>query len=187
MKFSVHPVLDWCETEYTEARLIEMVDAIRKHPHSIEARPADGPLSFWNLAIEQVLRALADAPAALKALNHRQKRPPARVVGLNRAVHFHLRAELHPGKKTALYAEVGEIWGVSLGQVKDDVREHALVKDAKALMVERRYDAKRLMLMTVHNVCNARLRAGEHRSSRDDVLEDFDNDMLGRAQQLQSA
>jgi hypothetical protein len=175
LKFSVHPALDWCETEYTAARLLEIAAAVRMHPHPIEARTAEGLTSFWNLAIEQVLRALAGSPAALKALNHRQRTPPARIVGLNRAVHFHVQAEMHHDwKKAAIHADVAEAWGVASAQIKADVRKYALANDAKALAVDGLYDAKRLMLMIVHNACNT------SRRPRAKVLRDFDADLRDR-------
>jgi hypothetical protein len=182
LKFSAHPVLDWFETEYTEARLLEIADAVRKHPHTIEARTAEGHLSFWNLAIEQALRALADSDAALKALNHRRKKPPARVIGLNRAVHVRVLAALLPGSKAAeMWQEVATIWHVSASTVKDDVGEYRVEGNNY-----RPDDAELLVRGIVGATCTARLRAGETRSSRDDVLEDFDKDMRERAEQLHS-
>lgn len=167
LKLETHPVLDWVEIEYRAAMLEEMADAVGKNPNPIQTRAPGGLLGVWDPAIEKVLRALAGSKAAISALNHRRPTPPARVVGFNRAVHVRVLAELLPQRKAAaVWADVAEAWGCSAGHVKDDVGEFD--------------DAERLVQAIVVSTCNARTRAGEPRSTRGDVLEDFDNDMRGR-------
>jgi hypothetical protein len=170
LKLEPHPLLDWCPIFYGKARLLEIADALGAI--STPAIPVKGRRdAVWNMAIENVLHALAANKAALKALNRRKPTLPARVLGLNRAVHFHVQAELHPEhKRTAIYADVGDAWGVSAGQVKDDVREYA-VRDGREYRPD---DAKRLMLTIVHNTCNASGRPLV------DVLRDFDADLRDR-------
>jgi hypothetical protein len=166
LKLPSHPVLDWHETRYADAQLLAMADAVSKSQHAI---PAAGG-GVWDTAIEAVLRTLADNPRALDELNRRKPTLPARVLGVNRAVHFHVLTELRSGKKLANKRDVGEIWRVSDKQVEADVRQHQ--------MRGTRYrpdDAKRLMLTIVTNVCKA---SG---LSREDVLKAFDADMRHRA------
>lgn len=175
LKLPAHRVLDWCETKYTKETLLEMADAVGDSYIPVKGRRD----AVWSTAVEKVLRALAASPAALKELNHRRPTPPARVVGLNRAVHFHVLTEVYPERKrTAIYADVGDAWGVSPGHVKADVREYAVPdpgpKDAVRSVPYRHDDAKRLMLTIVHNVCVATGR------ERVDVLKDFDADMRDR-------
>ena len=79
----------------------------------------------------------------------------------------------------AHWGEVATVWGVSDGQVKDDVSDYSVVDPGPADGVRsvpyRRDDAKRLMLEILVNRCNA------SRRSRKQVLKDFDADMRHRA------
>jgi hypothetical protein len=188
LKIPTHPVLDWHETEYTATSLLEMAAAVSDTTIPVKGRRD----AVWSTAIESVLRSLADNVAALKALNHHRPTPPARVVGLNRAVHVHVLAELHPDQQAKrIWGEVAKAWGCSDRHVKDDVSKHSVQdpgpKDAVRTVPYRPDDAERLVQTIVVNVCNARTRAGKPRSSREDVLEDFDKDMRYRAQQLRAS
>lgn len=178
LKLPTHPVLDWVETEYTTARLTEIADAVSANPHPIQTRTAQGLRGVWDPAIENVLRTLAANDAALKALNHRRATPPERVVGLNRAVHVLVLAELHPKRKaTAIWAEVAAAWGKRPATVKGDVGKYK-VKNPREYRPD---DAQRLMLTIVHNSCRASGRP------REQVLKDFDADLCHRARQLRGA
>jgi hypothetical protein len=170
LKFSVHPVLDWCETQYTEARLLELADAVQK-THAIEGRTAEG---LWNFAIEQVLRKLAETPAAVKEMNRRGTTPPNRVKGLNRAVHFHVRMELHPNRRKLALDEVAEAWCVSAAQVKDDVATFFVDGADPYLHMPGKLHAPFYVNQIVKAVCN---HSGK---TREEVLTDFDADMCDR-------
>jgi hypothetical protein len=174
LKLGAHSDLDWHEVQYTAESLENMADAMRDNPHPIQTRTADGLPGVWDLAIEKVLRALAANSAALKAMNHRRPTPPARIVGLNRAVHFRVRHELHPEYKTiSVWLEVGKLWDVSSGQVKDDVSEYKADGN-----IYRSDDAVRIVQQITNDVSNMTGRM------RLDVLKDFDADMNDRAAQL---
>jgi hypothetical protein len=176
LKLATHPVLDWHETEYRQQELLEMADALSKNPHAIKA--AGG--GVWDTAIETVLRALAGNPKALKELNRHKPTLTGPVLSLNRATHFHVQMALDPEQQVkAAWGTVATVWGVSDGQVKDDVSDYGVVdpgpENAVRSVPYRRDDAKRLMLEILINRCNA------SRRSREDVLKDFDADMRHRA------
>jgi hypothetical protein len=182
LKLATQDALDWHEAAYTAERLIEMADAMSRNPRAIPALEG----GVWDTAVESVLRALAANDKALEKLNRHKPTIPATVVGLNRAVHVRVLYELLPDWKAAqVWEEVRTVWGVSAGQVKDDVGEYRVQDGARSNY--RPDDAERLVQAIVVNTCNARTRAGDPRSSRDDVLEDFDKDMRHRAQQLRAA
>jgi hypothetical protein len=166
LKLPTHPVLDWIETVYAKAQLLTMADAVGSNAHAIRAASGE----VWDTAVETVLRALATSPTALKALNHRRPTLPARVLGVNRATHFHVLTELHPGKKSANKRDVAKVWRVTDKHVEADVREYQMRGTTY-----RPDDAKRLMLTIVNNTCKASGRA------RAAVLKDFDADMRHRA------
>lgn len=169
-----HPALDWHETQFTSETIERMADAIRDNRHPIQTQTAEGLPGVWDLAIETLLRALAANSAALKALNHRRPTPPTRIVGLNRAVHFHVKHALHPEyKTTSVWLEVGKLWGVSSGQVKDDISEYK--SDGNHYRSD---DATRIVQQVINDVSN---RTGQGRA---EVLREFDADMHDRAAQL---
>lgn len=172
LRLETHPLLDWVETEYTKERLLEMAEAINKNPNPIRAFTASGKVhGVWDPAIEKVLRALVDNDVALKALNHRRPKPPARVVGLNRAAHFHVWVALNPGRQVkAAWAAVADAWGVTASQVKDDVAKYG-VKDSGEY---RTNDAVRIVKQIIHNAS----RMTGH--SRAQVLSDFEVDLRDR-------
>ena len=174
LKLGAHGDLDWHEVQCTAESLEKMADAMRDNPHPIQTRTAEGLPGVWDLAIERVLRALAENSAALKALNHHRPTPPARVVGLNRAVHFHVRHALHPEHKTtSVWLEVGKLWAVSSGQVKDDIGEYKA--DGNHYRSD---DAVRIVQQITNDVANTTGR------THLEVLKDFDADMNDRAAQL---
>jgi hypothetical protein len=176
LKISLHPVLDWLETEYTKAQLLEIADAVHQ-THAIEGRTPQGSEGIWNAAIEKVLRKLAGTPKALAHMNRRRTTPPNRVKGLNRAVHFHVRMALHPNqRKKALYY-VAQKWCVSETQVKDDVAKY-FVDDGDPCVPGGwsigKANAPFYVNQIVNSVCH---RSGKTRA---EVLADFDADMCDR-------
>lgn len=186
---SLHPVLDWCETQYTAAQLVEIANAVRANPHPIEGRSAQGSPGLWNFAIEQVLRKLAETPAVLKELNRRGTTPPWHVKGLNRAVHYHVRMALAPEGliKTAM-CEVAKAWGCeSYARVKDDVAAFR-VDDADPHASQYVLDGVTRAYQDARGVPNAPffvdqiVKAVCRRSGRTraQVLADFDADMHDR-------
>jgi hypothetical protein len=175
LKLGVHPVLDWVEDHYTTEWLLEVATAVSKNPHPIQARAADGTPAVWDTALEKLLRTLAASPKALDALNHRKPTVPARVLGLNRAVHFYVQRELLGGtKETEKKARgiVADVWRVSDGHVKDDVTDFRAATPTEY----RQDDAKRLMDHIV-----ASTMATTTNKSRDDVLKDLAADLCERA------
>lgn len=180
LMLGVHPVLDWVEDSYSKELLLEMAEAVRKNPHPIQTRSAAGALGVWDSPIESLLRSLAASPAALKALNHRRPTPPARVVALNRAVHFHVVFELLPdgrGRATDAWHKVATAWNVSDGHVKDDVAQFR-VDDPRTYRAD---DAKRLAEQIIA------LAGANTGKSRIEVLGDFSQDMWDRAEPYRSA
>jgi hypothetical protein len=176
LKFSVHPVLDWCETQYSAARLVEIADAVQK-THAIEGRTAEGLQGMWNFAIEQVLRKLAETPAALKKMNRRRTTLPNRVKGLNRAVHFHVRMALKPGRRKDALAHVAKAWDRSAAHVKDNVAEF-LVDDGDLRVAGGWGVVKPNAPYYVNQIVNAVCRRTG--KTRVEVLTDFDADMCDR-------
>jgi len=176
LKLGVHPVLDWCETAYTAARLTEMADAVGKNPHPIQTRTPEGLPGVWDPAIEQVLRALAASPAALKTLNRRGTTPPYRVKGLNRAVHFHVQVALYPRRKrAAILADVGGAWGVTAGHIKDDVTRFLVDGgDPRVRCAEGVLNAPFFVEQIIAQACH------RGRRTRGQALKNFDADMCAR-------
>ena len=113
--------MDWVETEYSAELVQELADAISRNPHPIETRTATGAPAVWSTTIESLLRKVAVSPAVLTALIHRRPTPPGRVVGFNRAVHFHVQMELNGRRVKDARDAVAKAWRVSDGQIKDDV------------------------------------------------------------------
>jgi len=88
-------------------------------------RPLGRKGSFVGTLAATVLRALANNPEALAALNHSQETESAEILGLNRAVHYLTRVAINgsKAKKVAKY-DVAEAWGRTDGQIKDDHTKH---------------------------------------------------------------
>jgi hypothetical protein len=170
----IHDSLDWQEISYTTASVIEMADAIQNNPHPIQTKTKTGAPAVWDPAIESLLRSLAKKPNALKAINHHRPKVPARVVALNRAVHFHVVRELTPkgrGQTKAAQARVSAAWGgVSEGQIKDDVAEYSVSSPTEY----RSDDAKRIaeQLIAIYRQAKS--------ASRRNALLAIDSDMKHR-------
>jgi hypothetical protein len=177
LQLATHPVLDWVETTYDPATLLEMADAIRKDPHPIQTRTAAGMPAVWNPPIEALLRALADTPAALEKLNRTRPTPPRRVEGLNRAVHYLVRLELRNDRVKDALADVAKVWGASEATIKEDRTNHS-VKNPREY---KRDDANRLAAQIINDT------AVRQSKTRAEVLKAFDADMKHRAKQLRGA
>jgi hypothetical protein len=180
LNLETHPFLDWVETEYTVEFLQQMAEAINKSAHPIQVRTAKGTPGVWDPAtIAKLLRALAGKPVALKKLNHRRPTAPARVIALNRAVHFHVRRAMDPNSLIkSTWIDVATAWGLRAAeQVKDDVTKYR-VKHAGEYRAD---DAARIFKDIVSKVCKTTGR------TRARVLEDFDADMCARAAQYRSS
>jgi hypothetical protein len=191
LKLATHPVLDWVETTYDQATLLKMAEAISKNPHPIQTRTATGAAGVWDTAIESLLRALADAPAALEKLNRTRPTPPRRVVGLNRAVHYFVQLEIlgpdglgYERKDDAL-KNVSDAWGKSVATIKEDRTTHTAKTNPSQYWcddtgdIQRPEDAKRV---TEQILVAAMVAYG---MTRTEALKGFDSDMRHRAKSLQ--
>jgi hypothetical protein len=177
LKLPTHSALDWHETLYSRPRLLELAKTVSENPHPIQTRTPEGLPGVEDLAIESVLRALANSPAALKALNRRRPTPPRRVVGLNRAVHYIVRLEIR-GKnevKRAL-ADVARAWGAKVSTIEEDRTDHHVEKRDPFAPTDAHFIAEQIIAGCSIN----------RRLTRAAVLKAFDADMRNRAKQLRA-
>jgi hypothetical protein len=195
LKLDTHPVLDWVEPFYDRAWLLTVAEAVRKNPHPIQTKLATGGWGVWDNGIERLLRTLADNEAALRALNHRRPTPPARVVGLNRAVHFHVVLELLPESRSRVkqaWGKVAAVWGVSDRHIKDDVASFRVgdgdpsLRDADGVY-NARFFVDQIVGLARHKIGMERGETEWNRKiPRADALKLVGEDMCDRAAQLRN-
>ena len=177
LKMPTHSALDWHEALYTGPRLLELASAISKNPHPIQTRTPEGLSGVEDPAIESVLRALANSPAALKALNRHRPMPPRRVVGLNRAVHYIVRLEIRgKNKRKHALADVARVWGAKVATIEEDRTDHHVKKRDPFALTDAHYIAEQIIAGCSIN----------RKLSRAAVLKAFDADMRNRAKQLRA-
>jgi hypothetical protein len=187
LKLDTHPVLDWVERTYDQATLLEMAEAVREHKHPINAKTPTGMPGVWNTAIESLLRALAEKPAALEKLNRHRPTPPRRVEGLNRAVHYFVQLEilgpdgLGYDRKDDALKNVSDAWVKSVATIKEDRTTHTAKTSPNQYWcddtgdIQRPEDAKRV----TEEILIAAVVA--HGMTRTEALKAFDSDMRHRA------
>lgn len=147
-----HPQLDWIVTEYEADKIQQMADAAEK-----------GDWNPWTKATVELLRALADSPTALAALNYHRPTIPREVLGLNRAVHYLVRLDTEGDGKAETRQKIGRNWG---GASAETIREDFTLYGAAARSVIEE------LLDTLQKPLG---------KTRPELLEALDEDMIYRA------
>jgi hypothetical protein len=101
------PALDYAVPQYTREGLLDA--ALRAEPHYIA----------------EFVRHVANIPSVIERLNQYRSHTPDPILGLWRALHYLVTAELHPkAPRGKLLGIVADIWDVNDRTIEADVGKH---------------------------------------------------------------